>query len=270
MSTWKKFLASASLALLSATAIAATSIAARADVLTFQDNLNVLPSAGPNTPVTPLTLSATDLGLSSFTIGSGAGIARVTVNATALSQGEGAVRGNRATYYAEPVTGGTASHPSFYTQPYFSSGTGTISLNFNQNQKFLGLLWGSVDQSNEYGGKTAPNALTFLRNGVVVGSVTGDSIQSQTGVNTGGSRSFGGSYYILINDTSGAFNQVVLSSGVRSFEAASFESSTGNIAVPEPGSLLLLGTGIILLGVMARPNLLKRDLLKRVRARRHS
>jgi hypothetical protein len=249
MSSWKNFLVTAGFAALSASLSIST---ARADAFTFQDNLNVLPSAGPNTPITPLTLTQADLGLSNFTIGSGAGIAQVAVSGTALSQSEGVVSGNRIDYNAEPVTGGTVAQPNFYTSPYFSTGTGTISLNFSQGQKFLGLLWGSVDQSNEYGGQTAPNAITFLLNGTKVGSVTGDSIYSQTGVNTGGSRTFGGSYYVLINDTSGTFNQVLLSSGVRSFEAASFESSTGNIAVPEPGSLLLLGTGIVLLGLVAR------------------
>lgn len=226
--------------------------AAHADVITFRDDLTSLPSTGAATVITPLTLTASDLGLNRFAIGSGTGTAAVTVNAVAASQHQGVVEGNRNALYAEPATGGTTANPSFYTQPYFSTGTGMIDLKFNQGQAFLGLLWGSVDQSNEYGGKTGPNAINFLRDGVLVGSVTGDNIRSQTGVDTAGSQTFGGSYYVLINDTSGKFNEIQLSSGIPSFEAASFESSTGNVAVPEPGSLALLGTGMALLGLGLR------------------
>ncbi len=254
MPFWKNILTTAGATILFATSLA------HADVFTFRDNLNFLPSAGLGTAITPLTLTNSDLGLTQFRIGSGSGIAQATVNTAAASQGEGVVKGNRPYYYADLVTGGTGAKPTFYTQPYFSTGTGVIDLKFNQGQAFLGLLWGSVDQSNQYGGKTAPNSITFLRNGIDIGSVTGDNIQSQTGVNTAGSQTFGGSYYLMINDTSGKFNEAVLTSGVRSFEAASFESSTGNVTVPETGSLELLGTAILLLGLVTQHKSVKKAL----------
>lgn len=233
-------------------ALFAAQSAANADVITLQDNLNFLPSAGAGYTVTPLSPSTADFGKGSFSLGGGTGLAAVTVNGIALSQGEGVVQGSRQGHYAAPVTGGTAARPTFYTAPYFSTGTGIIDFKFGTGQKFLGLLWGSVDQSNESGRHNTPNKITFLRNGTAVGSVTGDNLSSQVGVNTGGSRTFGGSYFVLINDTSGTFNEFQITSGITSFEAASFETSPANIGVPEPGSLLLLGTGIALLGLIGR------------------
>lgn len=113
--------------------------AARADVITFQDNLNYLPSIG-GYGITALSPSATDIGQSSFSLGSGTGAATVTVDGTAMSQGQGVVQGSKTGYYAEPVTGGSVSNPTYYTSPYFSTGTGAINITFNQSQKFLGLL----------------------------------------------------------------------------------------------------------------------------------
>ncbi|OZB26677.1 MULTISPECIES: PEP-CTERM sorting domain-containing protein [unclassified Acidiphilium] len=171
------------------------------------------------------------------------------------------VNGSSPDHYAAPITSsGTA-----YTGNYFSTGltsnpsitttggysvsptsSGIIDFNFATSQSYLGLLWGSVDGQLGY-----ENVLSFYNGNTLLGSVTGAEIAAAANVPATGVRTYGGSAYININ-VNGGFNQVVAGSQKVSFEFAAVTSSTKQISVPEPGSLALLGTGLIALGLLVR------------------
>ena len=138
--------------------------------------------------------------------------------------------------YAAPVTDAAGNT---YTGNYFSTGnTGDIDIKFGTPELALALLWGSVDLSNE---------ITFLSNGVVIGAVTGSEIDSKAN----GYQGFGGSFYTVLN-LSESFDEIELSSGVTSFEAAEFEADSSHDYIPEPASLAMLGAGIAGLTLLRR------------------
>jgi hypothetical protein len=171
------------------------------------------------------------------------------------------VQGSKTNEYAAPITdaAGTAyagkyfsteltSSPSISTSSYVVSpkSSGIIDFNFATSQSYLGLLWGSVD-----GEPGQENVLSFYNGTTPLGSITGGQVAADANVSANGVQSYGGSAYININ-VSGGFNQVVAGSQKVSFEFAALTSSTKQILVPEPGSLALLGTSLIALGLFAR------------------
>jgi hypothetical protein len=72
-----------------------------------------------------------------------------------------------------------------------------------------------------------------LNNSHVVATMTGADINSGAG----------SSSYVLINSTL-AFNDIQISSGVPSFELAQLKTSSKEIPVHEPASLALFGSGL--------------------------
>ena len=150
----------------------------------------------------------------------------------------------------------TGASPYNYAPPVLSNGNGTVFGNPNGNdtsqyiavegaasaqfrfsnlQQYLGLLWGSVDSFN---------TLSFYDNTTLIGSITGANVtKSATG-----DQGANGTYYVNIN-SSLPFNTVIASSSGNSFE---FDNIAYATPVPEPASLAIFGTGLVLLAFTMR------------------
>jgi hypothetical protein len=180
-----------------------------------------------------------------------------SVSFSSLPSDQGIVQGTVSSRHATPVAGVNGGNPEYLTGDYGSALTtqlaasgnylstdlGTITIDFAANETALGLLWGSIDPTN---------SLTLLENGQAIGSVSGTQVQTAaSGFVGNGFQGPGGSAYVEIN-SSAPFNEIELSSGQVSFEAAGLVASTDPIAAPEPGSLLLLGAGLGAFGLLRR------------------
>nr|WP_294553997.1 PEP-CTERM sorting domain-containing protein [uncultured Rhodopila sp.] len=221
--------------------------AASADTINIQFDLSGLPAAIGR--VHALDLSAADIGKTSFVANRGA----VNVN-VATASNQGVVSGSAADLYAAPVSGGSQASPTYWSAPYFSTGLGTITLNFSRAERYLGLLWGSVDHGSTFN-YISFNNVTGNR-ATTVATITGNDIYDVTESNApNGSQGYGGSFYTVLNDLDGTFNQIVLGSTVVSFEAADIQYSCATVSldsVPEPASIAVLGTGFLALAAFRR------------------
>jgi len=120
--------------------------------------------------------------------------------------------------------------------PYLTSGKeggsypdAAVTLTFTAYQKYLGLLWGSVDSYN---------TLEFFSGSTLVGSITG----AQVLANPNGDQGLYGTVYVNIDSTV-PFNKVVASSSEYAFEFDNVAYNSANYdgtgAVPEPATLAI-------------------------------
>ena len=172
----------------------------------------------------------------------------------AVDPDQGVVRGALASKYAIPVAGVLNGNAEYltggYGSPlttntadsgnYLSTGTGTVTIDFSQQETWLALLWGSIDTGNR---------LTFKNGTTTVFTVTGTDVQNAAAGFVGnGFQGAGGSAYVLVN-TSTPFTSVIASSGTVSFEFGGVAAS----AVPEPGTFgCLFGVGVALVALRRR------------------
>jgi hypothetical protein len=139
----------------------------------------------------------------------------------------GVVMASSSGQYAAPANDMTnyliAGGPSSYT------GTETLAIS-GPSSDYFGLYWGSMD---------AYNTLTFLNGSTVVATITGSDVAA--GGNANGNQTLlGTNNYINIFDLPN-YTTVALSTTQANFEV-------DNVAfgqVPEPGSLGLLGGGLV-------------------------
>ncbi|MEO7051400.1 MAG: hypothetical protein ABI128_07015 [Rhodanobacter sp.] len=116
-----------------------------------------------------------------------------------------------------------------------------VTLNFTQQQKYLGLLWGSVDDYN---------TLTFYSGGLIVGTFTGADVGNSAGLGNciGGDQGELGTCYVNINFSMGSFDTVIATSSQHAFEFDNVAFSAQTIRVPEPGVAGMFLLGMLLLG----------------------
>jgi hypothetical protein len=195
-------------------ALAAVGSGAEAGPVTLTADLSKKPPAGASTldlgsvydPARP----AQTLHLGDATIG--------------FSGGSELFKGSVGGVAAAPYTGtGPDKNPYFSAEP-----GGAITIAFSRQQKYFGLLWGSVDGYNH---------LAFYDGAVKVASFSGTDVTKSAN----GDRGFAGTYFVNVDFSSPVtFDRVVATSDSPAFE---FDSVT-NAAVPEPSALVLFATGL--------------------------
>lgn len=183
----------------------------------------------------------------SLALGSAGGLmpSGVTVS---FSPDGGAVQGALSGKYAAPVLSG-GNGTAFSAQPdgvdtstYLSSGLASVgasaALSFVGQQRYLGLLWGSVDNYN---------TLEFFSGGLSVATFTGSDVGDSAGSGNciGGNQGSQGTCYVNINFLTGSFDKVVATSTSYAFEFDNVAFSASPLQVPEPGT-----AGIFLLGLL--------------------
>jgi hypothetical protein len=160
-----------------------------------------------------------------------------------------AVQGSVHNQYAAPFLsgsngigfgpGGTDQGDGPDTTTYLSAGTGSITFDFDVEQKYLGLLWGSVDDYN---------TLQFYDGDELLQTYTGLDVWDSAN----GDRGAQGTFYVNINNLDGTFNRVVASSSTNSFEIDNMAHSTEN-HVPDSGTTVtLMGLALLSLAAIRR------------------
>lgn len=192
-----------------------------------------------------------------LTLGSSGGLSPqsgITVNFTPNAQAvQGAVGGQYAAPFLSGGNGTGFGNPIGTNQPngadtttYITSGStgapgfGAAAAEIllpGAGYYYFGLLWGSVD---------GYNTLSFYDGATLIGSVTGANVVASPNGNQG----VNGTLYVNMT-SSLPFNRIVATSSQFAFE---FDNIAFGRAVPtpEPGSLALLGLGLMGLGFARR------------------
>jgi hypothetical protein len=105
---------------------------------------------------------------------------------------------------------------------------GAVTVAFNSQQQYFGLLWGSVD---------ADNTLDFYNNGTLTASVTGNQIEA----NANGNQTATGSFVVNVDFSGGAsFNSVVATTSMPAFEFNSVAYAATAVPIT-PGAVAAAG-----------------------------
>lgn len=185
----------------------------------------------------------------SLPLGGGGGTTTACGIIVSFSPAGQAVQGSVSGQYAAPVL--SNNNGTLFGDPnngadattYLTAGgtSGSFAqLVFPGNEKYLGLLWGSVDSYN---------TITFYMGSTVVDSFGGAAVSAAAGSGNcaNGNQTSVGTCYVNIN-LSDAFNKVVMTSSQYAFEFDNVAFASGNVNVPEPGILGLFLLGLALIG----------------------
>lgn len=109
---------------------------------------------------------------------------------------------------------------------YLTTGLASITFDFEKNQNYFGLLWGSVDNFN---------SLEFWLDGVHVVTVTGTNVWAAAN----GDQGLNGTFYVnLLAESGTEYNQVIAKSDNYAFEIDNV--AYGLLSVPDSGATVAL------------------------------
>jgi hypothetical protein len=189
------------------------------------DNLPVVPAGPATSPGAARSWGSVAFGTNSQV----ANGARSGVYAAPFLSG-----GNGAGFGAAGGDQGDGANTTPYLTVYAAS---TITLSFTSDQRYFGLLWGSID---------GYNSIAFYDGATLVESFTG----SDATASPNGNQGVNGTLYVeFLAETGSVFDRVVMSSSSAAFEFdniafAPFIPGGDPNAVPTPAALGLFGLGL--------------------------
>jgi len=147
--------------------------------------------------------------------------------------------------YAAPHGQLTPDLTNYLTVPNTTDQTFTnfLDVTFSQTYNYFGLWWGSVDTYN---------TLSFFLGGLQTGVFDGTSISSPNPAN---GNQTAPATNLYVNFLGLSFDRVRIASSQNAFEVDNV--AYGNVPIPEPSTLLLLGAGLLGLAGVSRRRLKK-------------